>query len=310
MSDPLIALRTLARAQHGVVERAQALNLGIDRRRIDRRVAAGECDWLTREVLIFTAVPTTADTHAMAAVLSAGPGAALCDEAALAHWGLPGFEIDPTGVVLPRRTRRQVLGPVRVCSVLPRDHWRVIRGVKVTSVERTLVDVSSRLPSKRLERVLDTAWVKGLVSRAILVAVADQLAGKGRRSQDKLRRLLAERGPDWVPPASGYEALFHELIADSGQPEFQRRVLLGDEDGIIGEVDCYDPESALVVEVDSVRFHASPTDAAHDAWRDSRLAAVGIHVERVSENDLHRSPRVVVARIGRLRRSRRSSRAA
>lgn len=304
MSDPFITVRELSRAQHGVVERAQMLDLGIDRRRIDRRVAAGECEWLTREVLRFRAVPITSDTLAMAAVLSAGTEAALCDEASLAHWGLPGFSIKPAGVAVPRRTRRQSVGPVRVSSILPRGHWRTIRGVRVTSVERTLVDVSSRLHPKRLERVLDTAWVKGLVSRAMLLSVADEVAGKGQRSQTQIRRLLADRGPDWVPPASGHEARFHELIAQSGQPPFQRRVNLGDNSGLIGEVDCWDPDAALVVEVDSMRFHAAPTDAAHDAWRDSRLAAEGIHVERVTEDDLLRRPQQVAARIRRLRQTR------
>ena len=74
--------------------------------------------------------------------------------------------------------------------------------------------------------------------------------------------------------------------------------------------DVYDPDAALVVEVDSFRFHASPTDAAHDAWRDSRLAEMGIHVERVTEADLLRSPKAVVARIRHLRRTRRVSPAA
>jgi hypothetical protein len=304
MDDPLVALRSLAERQHGVVERAQARALGVERRRLARRVVSGECRWLTPDVLVFSAAPRTPNQVAMAAVLAAGPGAALADEAALAWWGLPGFELEPAVVVTPRRSRRHALGPVRATSVLPDHHLRVLRGVRVLSPERALVEVAPRVHPKRLERALDTAWVTGLASGPMLAVVLADLAGTGRPSQVVLRRLLAERGDDWIPPASRLEARFHDLVASAGDPPFRRRVVMSDADGVIGEVDCHDPDAALVVEIDSVRFHASPTDVAHDASRDARLGAIGLHVERVGEDELLRSPGRVLARVRRLRRAR------
>ena len=304
MSDPLTDLRALARRQHGIVDRSQARALGVERRRLNRRVDAGECRWLTPQVLAFNAVASTSDSTAMAAVLAAGPAAVLACQAALAHWGIPGFSVDPPMVVTTTRTRRQVLGPVRVTSLLPDHHVAQVRGIGVCTAARALVDVAPQLHPKRLERALDTAWVKGLVSGPMLTTVIDELAGTGRPDPRQLKRLLAERGTDWVPPASGLEARFHDLIAGAGDEAFQRRVIISDSAGIIGEVDCYDPDAGLVVEIDSVRFHASPTDVAHDAARDARLAAIGIQVERVGELELLRQPSRVLARIRRVRRTR------
>ena len=307
MTDPLDAFRSLASTQYGVVDRAQARDLGIDRRRLDTRVASGECESLTPDVLRFTAVQHSAGQVAMAATLAAGPGSALAGTTALAWWGIPGFVIEPTMVVTPRRTRRQTLGPVKVTSLWPAHHRRVHLGVPTSSPERAMVDAASRLHPKRLERALDTAWVKGLVSGPMMQVVLDELSGTDRPDQSVLRGLLAERGPGWVPPASYLEARFHDLIASAGDEPFQRRVILADSAGIIGEIDCYDPAAGLVVEVDSVRFHASPIDTAHDAARDARLDGIGMRVERVGEEELLRSPSRVLARIRRVRRERSSA---
>lgn len=304
MSDPLHAFRSLAATQYGVADRTQARELGVDRRRLATRVSSGECEWLTPDVLRFTAVERCPGQIAMAATLAAGPGSALAGVAALAWWGIPGFAVEPASVVTPRRTRRTTLGPVTVTSVWSDHHRRVHLGIPTSSPARAIVDAAPHLHAKRLERALDTAWVMGLVSGPMLQVVLDELSGSGRPDQSVLRALLAARGPGWVPPASRLEARFHNLIASAGDEPFQRRVILADSAGRIGEVDCYDQEARLVVEIDSVRFHASPTDAAHDAARDARLADIGIHVERVGEEELIRSPSRVLARIRRARGSR------
>ena len=138
----------------------------------------------------------------------------------------------------------------------------------------------------------------------MLAIVLDDLRARGRRRARELERLLADRGPDWVPPASRLEGRFHHLVDAAGDPPFQRRVIIADASGVVGEVDCWDPNARLVVEIDSVRFHAAPLDQAHDAARDARLRALGIHVERVGELDLFQRPNQVLERVRRLRRER------
>jgi very-short-patch-repair endonuclease len=304
MPDVLHSLRRLAAEQAGLVTRAQARALGIERYVIRNRIAAGEWRELTNEVLVLVGSPPTRMRVALAPVLAAGSDASLSHESALAWWGVPGFSLAPTTVTIPRRTRRDTLGVVATSSVWPDHHRTVHEGVPVTTPSRALVDVAPTIHPKRLERALDTAWVKGLVSGPMLRLVLDDLQGRGRRQAPELARLLADRGPGWVPPASRLEARFHDLIASAGDAHFQRRVIISDSAGVIGEVDCYDADAALVVEVDSVRFHASPTDVAHDAARDARLRAIGMHVERVTEPELLNHPSRVLARICRVRRER------
>jgi hypothetical protein len=302
--DPRHALRRLAADQAGLVTRGQARQFGVDRHWLSRRIAAGEWIALTNDVLQVAGSPRTPMQVALAPVLAAGHRAALAQGSTLSWFGIPGFSLTPTVVCVPSRTRRATLGTVVTSSVWPEYHRTVHRGIPVTTVARALTDVASQIHPKRLERALDTAWVKGLVSGPMLRLVADDLRGPGRPSLGEVDRLLDARGDDWVPPASLLEARFHDLIADAGDPPFRRRVILADARGVIGEVDCYDPDAALVVEVDSVRFHASPTDTAHDAARDARLHAIGVHVERVLEPELLRTPGKVLARVRRVRRDR------
>ncbi|MBK5221858.1 MAG: DUF559 domain-containing protein [Acidimicrobiia bacterium] len=52
-----------------------------------------------------------------------------------------------------------------------------------------------------------------------------------------------------------------------------------------------------MVEVDSARFHTSPSDRRNDARRDVRLNAVGYAVHRVREADLLAAPQDVLAAV-------------
>jgi len=304
MHEALHALRQLAADQAGLVTRAQARALGVARYVLRTRIDRGEWRELTSDVLALVGSPPSPHQAALAAVLAAGPDAALSLASALAWWRIPGFDLSPTTVTVPRRIRRPTLGPVVTTSVWPDHHRTFERGVPVVTVARALVDVAPHIHPQRLERALDTAWVKGLVSGPMLAIVLDDLRARGRRRARELERLLADRGPDWVPPASRLEGRFHHLVDAAGDPPFQRRVIIADASGVVGEVDCWDPNARLVVEIDSVRFHAAPLDQAHDAARDARLRALGIHVERIGELDLFQRPNQVLERVRRLRRER------
>jgi len=100
------------------------------------------------------------------------------------------------------------------------------------------------------------------------------------------------RPPDYLPPESGLEARFEEVIA-LHRHAFRRQVELFDDRGLIGRVDYLAIRRPLVVEVNSERFHTSRTDRAADDDRYERLLASGRSVLVIWEYDVwHRAGQV------------------
>ena len=241
----------------------------------------------------------------MAAVLDAGPGAAASHQTAAAMWQLPGFAIEPIEVVGRRsRARRTARADVVVHEpklLLP-HHVVELDGVAVTTPSRVLFDLAGSpfVHPKRLERVLDTAWSRNLVSHASLSRMLDDLACRGRPGISLMRDIMAVRPPDHRPPGSSTEARFQELAAQCGLRRFERQRDMGDDDGWIGRVDFVDTERRLVVEVLDALFHGSLTDQHNDRKRWDRLAAAGVAVEVVDGFDLFHRPERVRTRLQRL----------
>lgn len=109
-----------------------------------------------------------------------------------------------------------------------------------------------------------------------------------------MRKVLASRGENYVPPASGLEARVAQILKDHCISPLRRQVHTGDEAGWIGRVDFRDHEPPLVVEVQSERFHASLLDQQADASRIGRLEDAGFVVVTLTDVDVwHRAAKVV-----------------
>lgn len=238
----------------------------------------------------------------MAAVLDANVGAASSHQTAAALWQLPGFALEPVEVVGRRgRARRSATDAVIVHEprmLLP-HHVVEVDGVPVTTPTRTLFDLagSAAVHPKRLERTLDTAWSRNLVSHGSLARMLGELARRGRRGITLMRELIADRPADHRPPESSTEARFQEFARRCGLRSFVRQRDMGDDEAWIGRVDFIDAERQLVVEVVDALFHGSLTDQRHDQERWQRLARSGLRVEVVDGFDLFHRPELVVARL-------------
>jgi hypothetical protein len=116
----------LAAKQHGNILRSQLLALGLTNNGIAHRVAIGRLHRVFPCVYAVGRPPATPLERAAAAVLAAGPGAALSHEAAGALWGFlkhwpATFDVTvrvdrrPRGIRRPPSPGRQPLYP-RVCA--------------------------------------------------------------------------------------------------------------------------------------------------------------------------------------------------
>jgi very-short-patch-repair endonuclease len=250
-------------------------------------------------------------------VLDAGLDAVLSHRAAAAWWDLPGFDHRQADVSRPRLGRRfsSTLAQLHEPVVLDDRHVTVLDGIPVTTPSRTICDLAAiawtpgeprrpgkAVPADKVARTLDTAWSRRLLSGASLRAVAGQLAARGHPGTVLMRRLLDDRGPGYVPPASGLERRFEAILRDAGEPPMERQVDVG---GCtwLARVDYIDRPCRVVVQIDSDRFHASVADQRHDERQTAALEAAGFTVIRVWESDVWLRAAEVVDRVRTARRA-------
>jgi very-short-patch-repair endonuclease len=241
----------------------------------------------------------TPHQRAMAAVLDASD-AAVALASALALWGVPGWRLEPVHVLTGRRPHRGSphLGIVHSSTRLDPTHLTVVDGIPVTTPARTLLDLSLRLSTGKLEDLCDDLLRRRTMALSSFHELAAELpeAG-GPAGWAVLRRLAAARPEGYVPTGSRLERRFEEILEEAGERPFSRQVDVGDADGWIGRVDFADRRLKVIVEVQGGAFHSTISDRRRDAERIARLRAAGWIVVEVHEREIWSNPAAVVAKV-------------
>lgn len=150
-----------------------------------------------------------------------------------------------------------MLGTVPEPRLLPTHHCGVLDGIPVTSAARTVFDLAGCLHPSRVERALDNALARKLVTLEALRGVAIELLEHGRTGSALMRCLLDDRGVGYIPPASGLEERFFAVLVAAGVDPPGRQADLGG-DAWEGRVDFYYRRQRLVIEIDNNR-HQPPS---------------------------------------------------
>lgn len=297
-------LRGLAEQQHGTFSSGQASDVGATHGALQQRVRNGMLDRLGPRVYRLAGAPVTPELRRFAAWLDAGGFAAISHETAGAHWRLPGCAADPVHVSRLRDGTFPPgsLGLVHTTRVLLGTHVCETDGLLITTPTRTLFDLAATAAPGRVERLLDWAWSHRLTSGRLLRRTLRELEGRGRAGIQIMRELIEARGPDYVPPASGQESRFIQILADDGQAPMDRQVDLGGETWI-GRVDFVDLDAKVIVEIQSELHHTSLSDQRSDRERRRRLEEAGWIVIEITQFELWHRPREVAAQV-RTARSR------
>jgi very-short-patch-repair endonuclease len=209
---------------------------------------------------------------AMAAVLACGDGALLSHDSAAALWGWRRWPRTPE-VTSPVARRRPGIRTHRSRS-LPRAarDWQL--GVPVTSPERTIREIESRLTRKQFTRMVKDAWLEHRLDKAAVT------------------RLL---GYPAEPTRSEFEEAFRRFCRRFGLP---RAVTLATVHGY--EVDALFVEQRLVVELDGWEFHGDQVAFGSDRDRDADLLDFGYQTVRITWDRLHETPEREAARLKRI----------
>jgi hypothetical protein len=267
MEPASVRVAKLATAQHGVVSRSQLRLCGLADATIaawldDRRVHR-----IHRGVYAVGHQALSTPGRLTAALLYAGPGAALSHLTAAWWWSL--LDVEPRTIEVTTAAKRRPTSGVRAHRTRHLLHV-IHQDMPVTDPGRTLLDIASMVRVGRLRRMLADAEYRGLVDLASL-----QRSHRGHRGAANLRRALAAHLPQLARTLSPLEDEFLLLCERAAVPRPEVNVRIA---GLT--VDCLWREARLIVELDGRAAHGSHSAMERDRRRDLRLRAEGYAVLR------------------------------
>ena len=284
---PDAAVASRAAGQHGVVTRRQLVEAGLGRRAIERRVRIGWLHRMYRGVYAVGHPPLTRDACWMAAVLVHGDGAGLSHVCATAHWEIRPYSGSYIDVTIPSRAGRARRDRIRLhrSGTLTAEDITIHRGIPVTTIARTLLDVAAVLAAPSLARTVEQTEIRRLFD---LTAVDQTLARHPTHpGAARLRRALSLYR-DGVFTRSELENAFLALCDAHGIPRpLVNHIVEG------REVDFFWPDHRLIVETDGRATHLTHEAFERDRARDAHLLVLGHRVLRFTERQVRLGERAV-----------------
>jgi hypothetical protein len=168
-------------------------------------------------------------------------------------------------------------------AVLLREDVVVEAAIRVTSVERTLVDIAAFLDTRQLERAVVAADRAGRLRWPRLVELLER--SNGRLGVARLRRVVAGTDPRAVEARSPLEVDFLALCRKAGLPLPAVNVLV---DGRL--VDFVWVKERVIVETDGYAYHRDRPAFERDHEATIALTSAGYVVHRATYRMLKRDP--------------------
>lgn len=267
-----------------MVTRAQLLGAGVTLKEIRHRLGRGAL--LSQHPGVYRVghrAPSVEATY-LAAVWACGEGALLSGRAAAFLLGLIKLGTPPPAeVIAPTERRVRGLRITRSRCLVAEDGmtWR---GIPVTTVARTLVDLASSLSPDDLARACHEAGVlHGTTPAEVQAVFARRPNVKGAR---KLREVM---WGDVNVTLSKLESRFLELLRKAGLPLPVTNKPAGSK-----RVDCRWEQPGLTVELDSYRYHHSRHAWEQDRRREREARAREDEFRRYSYGDVFEDPRYML----------------
>jgi very-short-patch-repair endonuclease len=263
----------VAARQHGVVARDQLAALGILGTAVSRRLASGRLHRVHPGVYGVGHPPRTSEARWIAAVLACGSGAVLSHLDAAALWKIYKGEGARVHVTSTSQSGRRISGiAAHRARRLHPDDVTVKDGIPVTTVARTLVDLTDVLGPDRILRAMREADYLRLLDLDALNAAVQR--GHGRRGLRVLNEALAHHTPGQIV-RDELEHRFAELVRAAGFPAPETNVRVQTRRRRY-TVDCLWRKQCVAVELDGRAAHAREMAFEEDRARDAALSAIGL----------------------------------
>jgi very-short-patch-repair endonuclease len=270
----------IARTQHGLVSRSQALEAGATRHTIQAQLRQGVWTPARDGVYIVGAAEATWRQRTMAACLAGGPDVHGSHRTGLRLHGA----VDLSGrlEVLTDGYRRVRLPGVfvhRTIHLLPKD-VTIIDGIPVTSLIRSLIDVGGRQSPEALGSMIDRAIVAGQLDLTALSKRTNELIMPGRERPIALMQAVARRGDGHDPGRSVFESRVINAMKERGLPELVRQYPVKRPDGRDAFIDLAEPRTMTAVELDGWATHGIRSAFESDRVRGNELLLLGWNLLR------------------------------
>jgi hypothetical protein len=273
----------LASRAKGIVTRPELLCAGVSQGQIRHRLEVGyllpEYDGVYR---VGHRAPNFESSY-MAAVKARGEGALLSGMAAAYLFGLIKGKAPPAEVTAPTDRDGARYSP-SICA----NDATTWRGIPVTTVPRTLIDVAPQLSEQELARICHEAGVLHKVTPAMV----ERLLIPNTPGAAKLRAVM--RG-DIKVLLSKLEKRFNERLKEAGLPLPQTNRPAGGR-----RVDCRWPDHNLTVELLSYTFHNSRHAWENDQRRQREAYARGDEFRTYTWDDVFVEPEPIMRELATL----------
>ncbi len=274
----------------GVVTHQELLRAGITVAEIKWRLRTGALIAQYRGVYRVGHTAPSSEADYMAAVKACGPGAILSGFAAAYLYRLVKGRPPLPEVTTPSERRVNGVRTHRArAGIDPRDACRW-RGLPITTVPRTLLDLTAVLTVDALARAYHEAQVRhGTRPEHVDTVLARHATAKRRRN---LIRVIHGDEPVVL---SELERGFLALLRKHGLPLPETNRPAGGH-----WVDCRWPEHKLTVELDSFRYHNSRYAWERDRERERQARRRGDRFRRYTWTDVFEQPEQMLEDLRRL----------
>jgi very-short-patch-repair endonuclease len=278
----------LAARQWGVLSLLQLTDFGYGRMAISRLVTRGYLVRLYPGVYAVGHKPLRIEGRLLAALLHAGEGSALSHTTAAWWWRL--IDAVPTIIHISTPHRPTPANDLKIHRPRQIESVRE-RGLTVTTVHRTLIDVAGMRNEMTLRHALAQAdHQKRLDPPSLLDQIRPGIPG-GRA----LRKALDHHLPELATTDSELEVQYLLLVELAGLPLPETNAHV---EGL--KVDALFRGQRLIVELDGHATHANPPANENDRRRELILRRAGYTVVRYTWEQVTQRPDEVVADLIRL----------
>jgi hypothetical protein len=290
----------LASRNGGCVSRSHLLDAGVDRGVIQRLLDSGAIEsWQGDN---YRVIPSRGWLDDIRSALLAIKGSVVSHECAGQVHEFSRVRRGLVVITAHSRTTHELAGVdvVRSHDVAP-SHVTTVEGLRVTSIPRTIFDLSSRLHPNHLRAIIQDLVLERRLVLTDLRGVLDDVARPGKPGVRSFRMVLQQL--DTAPiGASELERRGARLVDRAGVPTPEREYPIPWESG--RRFDLAWPKQMAAIEWDSRRWHGALEQMTFDRRRDRAAIANGWVVMRFTWDDVTTRPFEVEREIRDFVRSR------
>jgi very-short-patch-repair endonuclease len=284
----IATLSAIGAPSFGVFRARAAMDVGVTPNQLTRLARQGVIERVLPGTYRMTAVAPSPAQRLRAALLWAGPQAAVAGRSAGELYRLEGVHAAAPEIVLPPGVRGRSQSITVYHGVPAALLMRTLDGLRVTGVEPTLLRLSMLLDDERFEIACEDARRRRLTSVPAMRSYLDRFGQRGRPGVAALRRLLHELDPLHAA-RSVLEVKTRRLLVAHGITDFAREFPL-EWNGHTYRFDFGFASSRTILETNGRRWHDDPRDYERDNEKWSVPGRLGYRIVLATWDKVTESP--------------------